>query len=426
MYKVLALTSSVSISFFDRIFIAMTEKFSKFGLPHYLFLGIAILGLALLVGAGCQKETIPPSVSSDEPGGFVKPTVSPVAVERILPHRKFSGQFVTIGHGSDAKWGINKTLNFQYTVSVVAESEVLSKEKTDSGYIKVEEVRSFHAIADNLVVSDIDFQLCLDTLPIKAISNAVDFAAGFYSALTGNAAVGGIVLGAKEYLTATLRQFDGMSLRGLWGLTGVDLPEEVEKYVNKLANNNIRQAIGGMRDISGKSYKFTWYQKESGEPLQIKYSYVDGSEVTNEEEVMVLKRVNTFIDYYLAPDKDCQPGDSWNISAENLQEVFDPFVDGTYVGSIAVVRKENEGDDWKLEMLPSEIRVRSENETTGELKVTKGYATLEPKDVTLKDLFAEGTANIRKISRHHLLFTARIEGDCQFQGRLISEAVLDK
>ena len=404
----------------------MTTNRSNFNASKYLLLGIiALFSLSFL---GCPSPTTPQDTGTTNPGTntIEKPSITDIkAVERILPHRKFSGQFATTGRGSDAKWGFAKILNFQYTVTVVAESKIISKETTNSGYIKVEEIRTFNSVTDNLVVSDVDFQLCLDTLPIEAISQAVDFVAGIYSSVTGDVVTGGSAVIVKDQVHSALKQFDGISLRGLWGLTGLNVPAEVEKYVNKLANAKIRQAIGGVRDIDGKSYKLTWFQKESGEPMRFKYAYADGSEVTNEEELMVLKRVNTFIDYYLAPDKDCKPGDKWTVSAENLQEAFDPFVDGTYVGSIGVVRKENEGEDWKLELLPSEIHVRSENETTGELKITAGNAKLEPKDVTLKELFAEGTANLRKISKHHILFTARIEGGCQFQGRLVSEEIPD-
>lgn len=405
----------------------MTANHSHFNVSKCLFLGVALLSLTFL---GCPTPKPPKPVDDDatieKPSLTVPETTSyERVVERVLPHRKFSGQFATTGRGEDAKWGINKTLNFQYTVSVIAESKVLSRESTESGYIKVEEIRTFHAVTDNLVISDVDIQLCLDTLPIQTFSNVVKAGAVIYGLLSGDATTAAEVIEKEEYVTSVLKQFDGTSLRGLWGLTGMDVPEELEKKVNELANARVLQAIGGVRKISGKSYKFIWYQKETGEPIRLKYSYLDGSEVTDEDELMVLKRVNTFIDYYLAPDENCKPGDSWDVSAENLQEAFDPYVDGTYVGAIGVLRKENEGEDWKLEMRPSEIRVRSENETTGELKITQGHAILEPKGVTLKELFAEGTANLRKISKHHLLFTAHIEGDCQFQGRLVSEEILD-
>ncbi|MBQ2622572.1 MAG: hypothetical protein IJF84_14630 [Thermoguttaceae bacterium] len=391
----------------------MTENHSKFSASKYLLLGIAFLSLTFLGCPPPQKVTDPGHTISDPP----------LVVKRIPTHRKFSGTFVTTGRGTDAKWGIGTTMNFQYSVNVKAESRILSREAQPSGYFKVEEIRRIENVSDNLNVSDLDLTVRLDTLPVKAVFTVADCLTGLYVLTTGDIETGVAIKQGEEYVKALLEKIDGTSLRDMIGSDKI--PAEMEDYVNKLAQSSVLKAMGGVRDISGKSYKFTWLQKKSGEPCTFEYTYEDGSKVTNENELIVLKRVNTFIDYYLAPDTTSKPGDEWSVSADTVQEAFDPYVDGTYVGTIDVKRQENEGEDWKLEVLPSNIRVQSDKETTGELKIEKGYAKLEPKSVTLKDLFAEGTASLKKVSKHHLLFTATIEGDCKFQGRLVSEEIVD-
>lgn len=423
----------------------MTVNHSKFIVSKYLLLGIAFLCLTFL---GCGPgpdgpnktgtETVqqPDTGTDTEPGTETDTetdttetdtetdTVSPekLMVERVPKEREFKGMFVTTGRGSDAKWGVAKVMNFRYNVNVKATSQIVSREPLSSGLYKVEEIRTFDEVVDGLLVSDFDLQIRLDTLPVDTFFQFMDIVTTIYTFTTGDLPTGALVKAGEAYVKEKLKKIDGQSLRDMLKTAGLEIPSELDKYINMLINASMLQAMGGARDISGKKYKLTWYQDEAGQPFFFKYSYKNGSEVTNESEKLILKRINTFIDYYLAPNSNCKPGDSWTVSADKIQDAFDPFVDGVYIGSIGVKRNQNEGADWKLELLPSEIHVRSEveNETTGELKIEGGYAKLEPKSVTLKELFVEGTANLRKVSNHHILFTARIEGDCKFQGRLFS------
>ena len=53
-------------------------------------------------------------------------------------------------------------------------------------------------------------------------------------------------------------------------------------------------------------------------------------------------------------------------------------------------------------------------------KARKVYETDDPKLLIVNDLFVEGKANLQKLSRHHWLFTARISGECDFQGRVVT------
>ena len=63
-----------------------------------------------------------------EPMPEIKKDPIPVsAVDRVVS-RTMRGEFGLVGRGEDAKWGIARTANFKYTVIVVADSEILSKE----------------------------------------------------------------------------------------------------------------------------------------------------------------------------------------------------------------------------------------------------------------------------------------------------------
>ena len=83
--------------------------------------------------------------------------------------------------------------------------------------------------------------------------------------------------------------------------------------------------------------------------MSVKFTCEDGTDVTNDEELMILRRVNTFIDSHLAPNPNCKPGDSWDVPVNCVQEVFAPYVEGTYSGKATFVRKENEPNgDWSM------------------------------------------------------------------------------
>lgn len=343
------------------------------------------------------------------------------AVDRVVS-RTMKGEFGLTGRGEDAKWGIARTANFKYTVIVVADSEILNKEVLPGGEIKVTEVRTFNKVQDSIVVSDVDMKLSLDTLPIKVFSQAIDAAVTIWTSMTGDAAGGATVLCTKNYVMEKLKSVDGTSVRALLGAAGLKPAPELEAAVNQIANAHVLKALGGVRAISGKSYKIIYYQKATGQPLYVKFTYKDGKEVTDEEEQMVLKRVNAFIDYNMVPNTDCMPGDNWTIQARDMQEVFDPYVEGTYSGSVRAMRKANtQNGDWMIELSPSVIDVvNDDGNTTGHMNLERGYAAVNPKLVSINDLFVEGKAKLEKLSKHHWLFTSRISGECNFQGKVVT------
>lgn len=351
-----------------------------------------------------------------------KKSIKTTAAIRV--HSKIvKGKFTMTGRGHDKKWGIDKVANFQHSFFVVADSEILSKKTLSKGTIEVREIRTFNKVQDSLVVSDVDFRLALDTLPLETFSKMIDYAVDKWESVTGDPATGVIVKGAKDYVEKTLSTIDGISLRQLLGMGGLKLTPEVEDMLNKLAASRLTRALGGIRRISGKSYQVTYYQEKSGQPLMITFKNKDGSDVTDDEEKMVLRRINAFIDYNVVPNTECRPGSSWTIAAEDMQEVFDPFVEGRYSGDIKATRKSDaDNGDWRIDLEPSTIRVIADSgTTTGTLELKQGWAVVDPKKVTISEMFVAGKANLSKLSRHHWLFTARIDGLCDFQGRVFTE-----
>lgn len=340
------------------------------------------------------------------------------AVERVVS-RKIKGEFGATGRGEDADWGISKSANFKYTVIVSANSKIVSKEILDSGAIKVTEIRKFDAVQDSLVVSDVDIKFSLETLATNEFSFLINGLCSLWGYMTGDYVT---PIGVKTWGKRILKTIDGVSLRQLIGTSGVKPSAEVKDWMNNLANAKIKKALGEIRSVSGKSYKIVYYQKKNGEPMLVNFFYENGDPIVNYEEKLVLQRVNAFIDDSLVRDKECVPGDSWNIRAEGVQELFDPYVDGKYIGNIRATRKENlDNGDWRIDFSPSNINIiSSSGNTNGHLKIARGYAHVNPESMTTNEIFAEGEVEALKLTKHHILFQAKIHGACSFQGRIVT------
>lgn len=365
---------------------------------------------------GTTETVVPTPMKTVE-----KKSIPESAVDRLVS-RTMKGEFQMTGRGKDKKWGISEEANFVCTVIVVADSKIKKKDVLSGGKIQVTEIRSFKTVQDSVVVSDVDMRLALDTIPISTFSSMIDAAAIGWATLTGDAVSAAIVKSTKDYVEEKLMSVDGISARNLLGMVGIKPPEEIEKKLSDLANAHFRQALGGIRSISGKSYEITYAQDKTGQPLYVDFKYENGDDILDEEEQMVLKRVNAFIDYNMVPNRECEPGDTWKIDAGDMQEVFDPYVDGNYSGVINVMRQsDNPNGDWSLQLLPGVINIINDNNnTTGHLNLRRGTASVDPKLISVNDLFASGSAKIEKVSRHHWLFTAKISGECEFQGKLVT------
>ena len=83
----------------------------------------------------------------------------------------------------------------------------------------------------------------------------------------------------------------------------------------------------------------------------MRFAHEDGSTDLTEEEYLVLRRANAFMDSQLMPDRNCSPGSEWTVDAADFDSLLDPFVDGSYDGSVTVARKDNERSSQKTKQL---------------------------------------------------------------------------
>ena len=376
---------------------------------------------------GSDKPYVPPKKSSVKDEEKRK-SVPESSVSRIVP-REIKAEFDLTGRGESGDWGVSGIANFKYTIIVVAESKIDSKEVLPGGEIKVTEIRTFKTVQDSLVISDVDMKLNTSMLPVEEFSAAIDWAVSGWAKITGNVATGLAITEGKNYVKNILQDLDGTSVRSLLGACGLSPSQEVERKINATVQSAVLKAFGGIRSISGKdisgkdkSYKITYYQKSSGEPMYVKFTYSDDKPVTEDDERMVLRRVNAFIDYNLVPNKDCMPGQSWNINAADMQEVFDPYADGSYEGTVKATRRaNNEKGEWVVALSPTTIDIINDSKnSTGHMNLAHGVAIVNPELVSVTELSVAGTAQGQQVNRHHLLFKAKIAGECDFQGKVVT------
>lgn len=405
--------------------------------------GVSIIGIAVWCYGNWGTATMGPTgpKPDDGIGKTIKPEnrhkpVAPLGVQDVerssmpqealerLPEtqstRTNKGRFIISGQGEDSDWGFSKQANFLYTADVVADSKILEKKSLPRGGIKVVELRTFRDVRDSMIVSEADVKLSLKTVNIKLVSKAIDLACAAWSAFTSDVSVPGGVKVTKDLAERKLKEVDGKGIRHLLGVAGLDIGDKWEKKINELASRYATKALGNIRRISGKSYLVTYYQSKDAEPMYATFKNEDGSEITDEEEQLILRRVNAFMDYCLVPDKKCRPGDTWKVHSEDLQEVFDPFVEGDYIGMLTLMREENNDEgNWVISVGEAEVKIISSNgKTTGTLQVKSGCAEVNPKTIMLESMSVNGDANIMKKSKHHWLFTAHLGGTCEFEGQL--------
>lgn len=348
-------------------------------------------------------------------------SVSPTVVDRV--HNRTMKAWVQMtGRGSDADWGIQSEANFKYNVLILSESRIAEKTKLPSGGIRVVEIRKFNTVTDSLTLSDIDFRLNLDTLPVETFDKAANLAIDICSSIFG--VPGKPVKFVKDQVGKMVKTIEKVSIKEFLRSVGFDLTPEIEQIALQLCGNGPLKGFvkGKFKEIQGKSYRITYIQDSNSTPLLFTFTYEDGSPVTSDEENMILSRVNALIDHHSVPNINCNPGDSWTISAENIQECFDPYVAGTYSGKIDVTRLSNDKEkNWVLSMSPSQINVLGDHgDTTGTLKLKSGRAVVNPNTYSVSDVCVSGEGKLKKLSKHHILFKSHVNGWCKFQGRLVS------
>ena len=149
--------------------------------------------------------------------------------------------------------------SYLYTTVVQARSEIVTNIVNETtGNIRVVEKRTFTQAKDHLGLSDLDVAIELDALPVGQVKTFVDGAVniigGIATFFAGPAAVP-YVAGAKAAVAAgfkALNDIDGTSARGMLGLFGVKVPENLEVFVNQ----RIEQLVGRHLKVQQREHFF--------------------------------------------------------------------------------------------------------------------------------------------------------------------------
>lgn len=330
---------------------------------------------------------------------------------------------------------------YLYTVTVKAKSEVkknIVDEKT--GTIHVEEMRTFLESRPTLSLSDIDAALALNTLPVdqahewamRAGSIATTVAAKMGRLET--AATIGVGVTAIEGWYRAAKQIDGASVRGILGLFGVAVPDSIDKVVadriRRILERNVEWLHAQIESIEGKSFIIAYDQEASGKPLDVTYRNADGSRISD-AEWEILRQANLFLDQNVVPDKRCEVGDSWNVWADEVQDLFGIAGDGRAEGQIRVKRIADQpkpSEDWTLDLAEAEISFRSDNGTiSGTMKFKNGNGIVDHKTVSVRSIHATATGDIRSLSKtRHAMFFAfvkRVRGNANLRFTLTVDPV---
>lgn len=329
--------------------------------------------------------------------------------------------FETSGRARYAEKGGEVSGIYYYVVHVKARSEVIANETDASGKVFVKERRKFIESRDELSLDQIDVALALDTLPVDQVHdwtiNAGTIAAGIAAKLgrieTAATITAGMVAIESGYRFA--KTIDGTSARGLFGSFGVEIPEPLDVFVSKRvtqiakrkldkAHNKVETFI---QSIEGKSFIITYEQEANGKPLDISYRNEDGSPISD-AEWEILRQANLFLDQDMVPNTRCREGDSWNVWADEVQELFGFAGNGRAEGQIRVTRKGNRPDgDWVLGLSKTEIAFRDDaGAVSGTMSLKDGNGLVDGKMVSVKSLHATATGNVATMNkkRHAMFF----------------------
>lgn len=335
--------------------------------------------------------------------------------------------FEANGRAEHASYGKAIRGSYLYTTTVKARSEVLEKsEDAMTGKVRVVEKRTFLQARDHLALFDLDVVIALDTLPVGQVKSFVDGTVtivGGMATLATKGAAAPVVVKVKAGVWSAfkaLEQIDGASARGMLGLFGVKIPENLEGFVNdrlsKLAQKQLLEVRVALQYIEDKSYLITYTQSANGLPLNVDFEHEDGEPIS-EAEWEILRSANVFLDSNAVPDARCRVGDRWTIWADEAQELFGAAGEGRAEGKIRVERVDDQPDGtWTLRIEPSEIRFRSNDGTAaGSMQVKDGNGLVDAGNASVKSLQATATGNLATLNkkRHAMFFdfVKRLNGD---------------
>lgn len=412
-------------------------------------LGIAVVALAVVVwlktspGKGeptsspneGQSEMNPrPDSSGDDPEVIhvERKPLEPEATKRLHDGPVIvSSLFEASGRAEHGGYGKTVRGSYLYTTTVKARSEILSKEENEAtGSVRVVEKRTFTQARDNLSLSELDVAIDLETLPVGQVKTFVDCAiavvGGIANLLTGGAATP-YIAAAKAAVASgfmALNAIDGTSARGLLGAFGVEIPENIEAFVNErvsqFAGGKLNEVRVALQSIEGKTFIITYIQAANGMPLNVDFKHEGGGPIS-EAEWEILRSANAFLDANAVPDTRCRVGDYWTIWADEAQELFGAAGSGRAEGKIRVERVEDQPDGaWTLKIEPSDVLFRSTNGTaSGKMHVKDGNGLVDAKNASVKSLQATAEGNLSSLNkkRHALFFdfVKKLNGDANLR-----------
>ena len=356
-----------------------------------------------------------------------------------------SSVFEASGKAEYASYGTVRRGSYLYTTTVIACSEIVSKEAGSNGEVFVKERRKFLQARDSISLSDLDVAIALDTLPVGQVEDYVHGACRVVSGLCmaisskiPSAASAGVAVVNGFDLTIgaafdQIQKIDGVSARGMLGAFGVKIPENLERFLNAKASQHVRKELDNvhraLQEIEGKSFIITYTQEVSGKtspPLNVDFMHEDGKPISD-AEWEILRSANAFLDSNVVPNTDYRVGKSWTIWADEIMDMFGMAGKGRTDGKITVERVADQPDGtWTLRVVPSEIEYKSDNgESVGTMHVKDGNGLVDAENVSVKSLQATAGGDLRHLNkkRHFLFFefVKRVKGDSNLRFTLTVE-----
>ena len=400
-------------------------------------------GGEMSIGDGITVEP----VNEEKPGKPFERKDSSVTgndVDRLPDTRIITNSFIVSGQGYYAKWGRGIKAGFVQRGDFAAEAKVIERKKFENGRFKIVEDRTFLTARETLEIGDADYFLALDTLPIDEASSAIDTAGNVANVVGGVlvktshpklVAVGAITKTAGNVagiVASGLRHFkvamNGTSLKEL----GIDVSaaanEKVESQLNNLSRRP-KEIEMMIRNVEGRTYRFTYIQEASGRPLNVTAErVVEGktSPVETEEEVWILCRCNAFIDADFLKnggEKIPQPGDRWDVDARSVARIVG--VDGYCNGRLTCCRTDSDSAGsglWEFSINPAELDVNDDGgRNLGKISLSGGKSHVYVDGRTLKDITMKGTGKLDRVNKNSILylpFNEKFIGECHFGGTM--------
>ena len=421
---------------------------------------VGLLTITLIV-KDCRKPTPQPTQQPIQVGGEIEvgpiapeppskpaktnhPTITGNDVDRLPDTRIITNSFIVSGQGYYAKWGRGIKAGFVQRGDFAAKAKVIERKKFENGRFKVVEDRTFLTARETLEIGDADYFLALDTLPIDEVSSAIDTAGDVANAVSGVlvetslpqlAKVGAVAKtagGVAGLVSSGLRHFkvtmNGKSLKELGIDIAVAAKEKVESQLNDLSRKP-KEIEMMIRNVEGRTYRFTYIQEASGKPLNVTAErVVDGktSPVETEEEVWILCRCNSFIDAEFLKnggEKIPQPGDRWDVDARSVARIVG--VDGYCNGRLTCCRTDGGSAGsglWEFSINPAELDVKDDSgRSLGKISLSGGNSHVYIDGRTLRDITMKGTGKLDRVNKNSILylpFNEKFVGECHFGGTM--------